>query len=248
VGGDGAYAGSQDLSTLVGGSGGGGGGSNDISSTSSSGSGGGGGGAILIAANGTIRIDGRILATGSNGVGPRGGAGGPGAVRLVADAIEGSGSLQIGSGTNLGAARLEAFRIDAPVGFSPVAATQRVFAPGPISPPVSRSIAITAINGESVSLVNGQPISELPQGGFGEVDVVVDSFDPVGVSVSSRNVPADTIVRVTAKPRTGNAPLEMTDTLESCDASNVCTASVTFDLAPGDWFIEARATFQSVVP
>ena len=98
--GDGTFFGLAALLPLAGGSGGGGGASFGAQFNCAGGGGGGGGGAILIAANGTITMNGAITADGgnvgfeSNGAcATRGGAGAGGAVRLVANAIVGTGGL-----------------------------------------------------------------------------------------------------------------------------------------------------------
>ena len=118
---------SSDLLPLVGGSGGGGGNGGVAAcpsgSMGSAGGGGGGGGALLIAANGTITLDGQIEANGGNGgASPewpcaKGGAGGSGgAVRLLANTIAGAGTISARPGTryddglasDFGAIRVEA--------------------------------------------------------------------------------------------------------------------------------------------
>ena len=99
-GGDGTFFGLKELLPLLGGSGGGGGASSSDALNCAGGGGGGGGGAILIAANGTIRIDSSLIADGGNASGPSNGgcataagAGAGGAIRLVANTITGVGGL-----------------------------------------------------------------------------------------------------------------------------------------------------------
>jgi len=89
--GSGTVYGNVFLTPLLGGSGGGGG-------NGGAGAGGGGGGAILIAANGTIRVDGQITAAGGDNHGalpsnyPGGGAGSGGAIRIVTPNFTGAAS------------------------------------------------------------------------------------------------------------------------------------------------------------
>src|SRR5262249_7542721 len=146
----------QGLMPLIGGSGGGGAGQGlaaGCTASSIGGGGGGGSGSILIAADGTIAVNGTIQALGGiggcTGAGLCfvGGSGSAGAIRLVADTISGSGTLRADS-PNLGAIREEAFNISFPVsGSSPVAA--RVFAPGAISEPLPPRLAVTAVSGQT---------------------------------------------------------------------------------------------------
>jgi hypothetical protein len=124
--------------------------------------------------------------------------------------------------------------------------------PGPVLPDLAPMIAITAVNGAGVSLANDRPISEAPQGAFGEVDITVDSFDPVMVGVRSENVPGGTTVQVAAKPKAGGMSVNETGTLGqtagNCDGSGACTATIALNLAPGTYFLEAQATFETAMP
>jgi hypothetical protein len=43
----------------------------------------------------------------------------------------------------------------------------------------------------------------------------------------------------------GSAPIVTSVTLTSCDPNGACLANVTFNLAAGGYFIEARATFST---
>lgn len=239
---------------FIGGGGGGGGSTTDLEGqTCLSAGGSGGAGAILIAANGTITVTGRILADGTAGrvigaqqrvCGDRGGSGAPGAIRLVAETITGGGMLSAILDSAEGEILLEAFTIDLPGTITPEA--KRSIAPGPVLPPAAPRVAITSVSGESVSMVNDQPISERPQGGFGSIDVDVNSFDPVVVDVVSENVPEGTGVTVSAKSDTGGVLVEGTEALVNCDGAS-CTASVSLDLQPGKYFVEAQATFRAAV-
>ncbi len=98
----GAFSGNHFLIPLLGGSGGGGG-FNDLNNGTFDGGGGAGGGAILIASSSKIVVNGGINANGGNpGFATRycsaGGSGG--AIRLVSNALTGSGSLSANGGSN----------------------------------------------------------------------------------------------------------------------------------------------------
>jgi hypothetical protein len=194
----GGYTGNQYLVPLVGGSGGGG----YAYSFPSIGPGGSaGGGAILIASSGKISIpaSGSITAhggnvdSGSNGAGY--GAGG--AIRLVANRIEGSGSLLIGAFTNGncgnvasgqgGIVRLEAFQqtfgghID---GTFYSASPFATFAPTAASPSVT------------VVSVGGVPVNQNPTGSFQLPDVTINSAAAVPIVIRASNVPVGTVIHM----------------------------------------------------
>jgi hypothetical protein len=251
IGGGGTFVGATDLLPLIGGSGGGGGSSISTAPGCAGGGGGGGGGALLIAANGTIQIDGSITADGGR-YGSLGGAstctsyGGPGsggAVRLLGYTIQGSGSVfarggqgPTGINGSAGSIRLEALNNTLQVGNTTPLAT-RTPGPGPIVNVITPTVAITT--------VGGQPVPSPPQGGVGVVDLVLPIPGSTSIGFATTGVPTGTTVNVTVKPRVGGAPITTPVTLTSCDANGACLASVSFDLAAGAYFVEARATFQT---
>ncbi len=256
-GGGGTFFGTPELLPMIGGSGGGGGASTSNAISCSAGGGGGGAGAILIAANGTITNNGTMQANGGErgfpgaGCASQGGSGSGGAIRLVADTITGSGSLQAFGGFlgGPGAIRLEAFtNTMSATGTNPVAT--RAPAPGPVSNPLTPKVAITAVNGQTQSLANGQLLSELPQGGFGAVDVILSVPGVATIDLATSGVPTGTTVRVTAKPRVGGAPVSVDTPVDpgNCDAEGNCVAAAEFILAAGAFVIEAQATFQTPSP
>jgi hypothetical protein len=255
-GGDGAFVGVTDLIPLVGGSGGGGGASTTTGTGCAGGGGGGGGGALLIAANGPITIEGAIDADGGDrGFGGNGscasagGAGSGGAIRLLANTITTStggqrmlargGVNRFGGRAGAGSIRLEALNINlGPSQTDPVAT--RAPGPGPLTNPITPTVAITA--------VGGQAVPAPPQGGYGAVDVTLPAAGPAAVDIATSGVPTNTVVEVKVKPRVGGAPVAANVTLTDCDTAGACTASVVFDLAAASYFFEARATFQTQVP
>ncbi len=243
------FLGAPDLLPLVGGSGGGGGASTAPSSGCAGGGGGGGGGAMLIAANGTVTLDGSIVADGGSGGGQGnancssvGGGGSGGAVRLLATTINGNGLIYArpGSGgpgsdpAQQGSIRLEALNNNLSVGNTTPLAS-RAAGPGPIVNPITPTVAIMT--------VGGQPVPSPPGGGAGAIDLVLSAPGQTPINLTTSGVPTGTTVNVTVKPRVGGAPMTTPVTLGNCDASGNCLASVTFDLVAGAYFIEARATF-----
>jgi hypothetical protein len=242
----GIFSGRPELRQLIGGSGGGGGASLSQNPGCAGGGGGGGGGAILIAANGTITLNGFITArgatfgsAGNSSCASRGGGGGSGAIRLIATTITGtrSDALQVSVG---GVIRLEAITNT----FAGSSLATALAVPGPLYAPLTPTVAITSVNGEILSVANSELLAERPEGGFGEVDVIVPSSGPVMVALETTGVPSGTTVDVTVKPRVGGAPHVEHVTLTACGTNGTCVASVLVDLAPGAYVLEARATFQ----
>lgn len=252
TGGFGTFFGVPELLPLVGGSGGGGGASSATGLNCSGGGGGGGGGAILVAANGTITLNGLIRANAGNGAGSAngtcasaGGDGSGGAVRLVANRVEGSGSIQaIGRNSadllSAGRVRIEANERTFPANaIAPSSVATFDLAPGPITNPITPTVRITSVNGAAPP--------NPPLGALGRIDIVLQTGGVVPIGVETASVPAGTTVEVTAKPRVGGAPIVSTATLDSgnCTGAGICTALVAPDLSPGNWLIEARATFST---
>jgi len=244
------FVGAPDLLPLVGGSGGGGGASTSVAPNCAGGGGGGGGGALLIAANGTITITGQIMADGGtagNWGDPNcssgGGGGAGGAVRLLATTIGGSGQVYARAGGSYsstaaqeGSIRLEALNNNLTVGNTTPLAT-RAAGPGPVVNPITPTVAITSVGGQAVP----QP----PQGGLGNVDLVLAAPGATDIAFTTSGVPTGTTVNVTVKPRVGGAPIVTPVTLSSCDPNGTCLANVSFNLAAGGYFVEARATFST---
>ncbi len=256
----GRYIGIPELLPLAGGPGGGGGRSTSNAQGCSGGGGGGGGGALLLAANGTVTINGSIEADGGNGGGAgssscstAGAPGAGGAIRIVAGTITGAGKLyaraQQGSSRRNkagdGRIRLEAFNNSLPgTATDPVAS--RSPSPGPLTAPLAPRVAITAVQGETLSVYNGEPIATLAQGVFGRTDVSLPFPGPVTVDLATDQVPSGTTVEVRFKPNPGGPPVTQTATLDplTCDATGHCTTQVTADLVAGNYILEAEATFR----
>ena len=249
------FVGVPELLPLVGGSGGGGGGSSSNAQNCSGGGGGGGGGGLLLAANGTITINGRMTSDGGTsgdtpnaGCASGGGTGSGGAIRFVANRIEGGGLVLARPGRNClgcsdgdrggarGMIRLEAFenvlagdRTDPPA--------SRALAPGPLVAPITPTVTITRIN--------GQPVPVPPQGWRGKTDLVLAAPGSIPIDIETSAVPGGTTVQIIVKPRWGGGPVSQSPALGPCDGTGVCTTSASFDLPPGEFVIEAKATFQT---
>jgi hypothetical protein len=254
--GNATFVGSSDLLPLIGGSAGGGG-TAPGDTNCAGGGGGGGGGAILIAANGTITIDGQVNANGGNGGSASGwptclgGAGGSGgAIRILANTLRSNiagvkftaqggtrwdDSVRAGNGN----IRLEALTNTLAVNeTNPVAF--RSIAPGALTNPFTPTVAITS--------VAGQAVSEFPQGVFGVGDVQLVVPGPTTIDLQTNGVPTGTVVALTVKPRFGPTLAPVNVTLSNCAPSGTCLASVTIDLLAGIYTLEARATFQTATP
>ncbi len=249
------FVGVPELLPLVGGSGAGGGGSSSNAQNCSGGGGGGGGGALLLAANGTITANGRVTSDGgasgdtpNGGCASSGGTGSGGAIRLVANRIEGGGVVLARPGRNClscgdpdrggarGMVRLEAFenvlagdRTDPPA--------SRAMAPGPLVAPITPTVTIKRIN--------GQPVPTPPQGGLGKTDLVLAAPGSIPIDIETSAVPGGTTVQISVKPRVGGGAVFQSPALSACDGTGVCTTSASFDLPPGEFVIEAKATFQT---
>lgn len=259
----GQFVGIPELLPMIGGNGGGGGRS-DSDALGCSGGGGGGGGGLLAAVNGTATITGAIRADGGRAGGygsfacaSSGAPGSGGAVRLVANTITGTGAIYARGDTGFrndqdGRIRLEAFNNDL-AGNSTTPVASRTPAPGPLSNPLTATVAITTVDGETVSVANNALLAERPQAVFGLVDVVLTAPGTVEIDLATSGVPAGTNVDVTIKPSPGGLPFVETATLEPmhCDGAGNCTATVVADrnddgagLPAGHYVLEARATFQ----
>lgn len=203
----GATYGSDNHMPLLGGSGGGG----ESGSGSTGGSGGGGGGAILIAASGTITINGAIYAngggasSGGNPVGGAGGGGSGGAIHLLATTITGNGTLQANGawwGGGGGRIRLEAYYYTRSSGApsSPVSVityTPYWMFPGNNPNEANPTLTIVSVNGvtPNFSHFNGDP----------DILFSASTSPTVTIVVQATGIPDGTNVTVTAKPNAGGS-------------------------------------------
>ncbi|MET0650121.1 MAG: hypothetical protein ABW208_26225 [Pyrinomonadaceae bacterium] len=219
----------------MGGSGGGGGGA---TTTRAGGGGGGGGGTILIASSGTISLTGTIsVRGGAAGTGAGGGGGGSGgAIRLVANTINGAGSLQAGGGsgaisvTNTAATRggnggdgfirVEAHDYST---FNPSST------PGSISFSLPHPVSATNAPALRIASVAGVSAPSFPLGSLhGVPDVVVPTTqpNPVTVAVEATNIPVGTVATVTLTPAQGARTTTQSTALAGTEATSAATATV----------------------
>jgi hypothetical protein len=205
----------------------------------------------VIAANGTIAINGTLRANGGNGgfvgdqsCGRGGGGGSGGALRLLASTITGSGRIEAlggnpvwgGEAGGSGRIRMESFVNTFGTNVSPAA--PRLPSPGPVSNPVNPTVAITGIE--------GAPPPANPQGYRGQIDLIVSEPGPVQIDLRTTDVPAGTDVEVSVKPKLQDPPVVQRLTLAPGDCvSGVCTTGMSIDLNPGSYIVEARATFEA---
>jgi hypothetical protein len=202
---------------LIGGSGGGG--------VLNNVSGGGGGGAILIAATGTITVNGYIQATGGPGTNPGSG----GSIRLIADTINtgtyNSLNATGGDGTNgNGRIRLEANSLNLQ-NISPTPSTAPPAAAPVIFPPSQPKTVITKVDAENVSAD--------PQSPFAPTNPTVVNIaktTAAKVTISAANVPATWTVTVRAAPRNGAEVIATATKLSGDDTSSVWTADIALPL------------------
>lgn len=233
-GGGGSFSGNQFLIPLVGGSGGGGG--YDFQNNGTFGGGGGaGGGAMLIASSTQIVVNGALNANGGNPGSTPGdeastceGGGSGGGVRLVSNAITGSGTLSAIGGSapfcagvpgSSGVIRLEA----ATVAFSGgISGTSAQSTPFPLLLPTAGppSAQVISINGTSIT---PNP-NTFP-------DITINTASPVNVVIQTQNIPATATITLTILDENGVVDtVVQAGPLGNCSSSNVCTttAQITF--------------------
>lgn len=178
---DGPAYGNRLLIPIIGGSGGGGGASN---ASSNGGNGGGGGGAILIASSGNIVLNGTIIADGGqSGSGASiGGRGSGGAIRLVANRIEGAGSLFARPN---GRIRTEAFYVQIRGEIQPV---------NTAAPPIAVNLADQATI--RIMEIAGQVVPADPSGNTNSPDVIFSNPGDITVRVATTNIPVGTVLTI----------------------------------------------------
>jgi hypothetical protein len=215
-------------SPIIGGSGGGGGAAGP---TNNGGNGGGAGGAILIAATGKISLNGSILAAGGAGqvvaTAGNGGAGSGGAVRLVANRVEGSGAVDAGT---TGRIRVEGFFVTLNGAFSP---TESKAPPYALDLAGQGAIVITDIDG-SVQTYN---VPANPGGDLNNPDVIFSESGPVTINMSTTNVPQGTVIDV--RITSGSTVIQV----QSAGVAANGAASVTANVPAGVGTIQAFAEY-----
>ena len=216
----GSYAttyGNPSVLPLVGGSGGHGGGA--------------GGGAILIAAANSISVTGSVTSVGGTTFSGSLGIGSGGAIRLVANSISGTGTLDV---RNDGRIRLEANSVSGNV----VTLPQTIAVP-PATPPTiwpgngAPTVKITNVDSSAAPAVPTAPLDLT-------ADVGVSTNGATTVTLQTTNFPTTGTVQVRAAPKFGAASWT-TAVFQSGDATSAnWTATVTFPT--GFTTLQARAT------
>ena len=222
------------LIPLIGGSGGGGGyGGGGFSS----GGGGGGSGAILIAASGSVTVNGSLWAIGG-GTGVTG-AGSGGAIRLITTTLIGNGVLNASGGTaccsrhgGSGRIRIDAFQNNFggningvfTQGFQPI-----------IIPAAGQGVQL------SIASVAGASVPATPNGQLVSPDAIISGqqANPIPVVVHCSNLPLNTLITVTVKPASGASVSAVGYNTTGTLASS--TATVSLNMPRGGGIIYATA-------
>jgi hypothetical protein len=238
--------GTDRLLPLLGGSGGsgywGGGGSG----------GGGGGGAFLFAVSGSLSVDGQIMANGGQGYTRCSGSGAGGAVRLIANSLQGSGTIRAvglpnydgrgywGGFSGWGRTRIEAMTTDATWDINPVTTIRTPDDPIMLWPPEGAP-AVRVVS------VGGVAVPSDPRASFelGQEDGTIDLDAPEQIVLETTNVDPGATVRVRITPQI--VPVEETYQPSLLDAEfqsgnrDLATWIATGHLPEGHFAVQAHA-------
>jgi hypothetical protein len=259
-GANGPKYGLKSLVPLIGGSGGGGASSGNLTGFGG-GFGGGGGGAVLIASSGSITFSSATISaigglgaqrvTGNGSTSVYGGSGSAGAIKLVANTISGSVTINIyGRETSGGFCysaggylRIETFTGNLTLNLSSGAVPGVVSRsnPQPLLPANPPRIRIVSIGGITA------PAN--PRGSFqDDPDIVVPTsqVNPVTVVLEGINIPLGTIVRLTLTPESGSRVITFSTALSGTVAASTATASIA--IPDGVSVLLASATIDLTVP
>jgi hypothetical protein len=233
VGGGSLLIANQQLTPLFGGSGGGGG-KGDVATPGDGG--GGGSGSLLLASNGTITLNGNILAVGGNGNPTNrgensGGSGSGGAVRLVANTVKGSGTINVSSGSSVwgnggaGFVRIEAFS-NTGIAVTGASSFLRPTTPSAAIPTNLPSLRITSIGGVTV-----------PSNGTGGLP---SQPGTVLLNVATSGIPINTTFNVRVAPTDGKYGSLSTFT----GTTSATGGSASISLPQGTSIVDVYAAFQ----
>lgn len=244
AGGGGLLIANQQLTPLFGGSGGGGGQGN----VADPGDGGGGGsGSLLLASNGTITLSGGIYANGGNGsqnyrYDKSSGGGSGGAVRLVANTVKGSGTINVSGGTSAygsaqggaGFVRIEAF---SNTGINVVGASSflRPTTPSAAIPTNLPSLRITSIGGVTVPANGTGGLPAQPDISFSQTQT-----GTVLLNVATSGIPINTTFNVRVAPTDGKYGGISTFT----GTTSASGGSASISLPQGTSIVDVYAAFQ----
>ncbi len=240
--------GNEAVIPLTGGSGGAGSGNDEQNGA------GAGGGAILVAAAATITVDGQIWAVGGSGntscCGQHGAGGSGGAIRLIADVVQGTGFLIALGGTSsgvdggLGRIRIEANQGPNPkvMTIEPQASTTLPADPPQIWPdltaPTLTATQFTFNGGKKVVPIPGDPAADLD---FPNMDVSLPTIGDVTLHIEAYNVPTDWVITVLITPITGVSMEVIADPLVGDESFSTTTATLSvLDLPVGSAAIQLR--------
>jgi len=223
--------GTAQIVPLVGGSGGGGTGN----------AGGAGGGAILIAATGTITVNGTIRSNGGIGANYGGtsfsASGSGGAIRLVGDTIAGSGNLSALGGTIGPAAdgriRIEGNTVSPSIVYAPLPSAAHPANPAVIWPDsTAPAVRIVSVGGFAVA---AQPRGQLNAA----ADVLPDILPPsMTVVIETTNVATSSQVNLRVAPLSGDATTVAATYVSG--NSTLATWNATVTLPPGSVSLQVR--------
>ena len=198
--------------------------------------GGGGGGALLIASSGTIQLNGPIHARGGGGINDSG-YGSGGAVRLVAAAITGVGSIDTSSGNAWGGGEGRV-RFDSYLNSFAGAVNGGVLSQG-------SQFVVVPMTGSGTRLtigsVAGLPVPASPGGLITTPDVVLSGqqSNPISIVVQCSNVPLNTQISVTVTPVTG--PVVTATGYNNAGTLASSAATVSISIPRGGGLISAAA-------
>jgi hypothetical protein len=232
--GEGRYAGfygNPQILPLIGGSGGGG--RNDGYGQAS---GAGAGGAVLIATPGTINVGGMIDVRDGNPLNNARMPGSPGAIRLIANAVSGSGILNAVNSTYSISGRV---RIES----NSLATTLQTFPETIGVPPSSTPVIWPAANAPvarviSVDSINAPLDPNAPV--VAAADVAIQNSNQVAILIETQNFPIEGVVQLRIMPKFGNRT-----TLNATRLSGDITSAtwrVQTTLPQGFVTLQARAT------
>lgn len=227
---DGKWVGPLSLVPIVGGSGGAG------YNVGAGGAGGGGGGAIVIASSTSIVQSGNIVANGK--ISSSTGTGSGGAIRLVANSLNISGSLNAHDccGVSPGVIRLEA-----PSGSLNFTGSS---IPAAVLSPVNPAIVLSALPALTIASIGGHPVPSYAGSRFDTVDLLLPNqlTDPITVVVQGNNIPLGTQVDVRAVNGSPQATFTP-GTLSGTFANSTATPTASGLNRTGVTYLLASATF-----
>jgi hypothetical protein len=242
VGGGSLLIANQQLTPLFGGSGGGGGQGN----VALPGDGGGGGsGSLLLASNGTITLNGNIYAIGGSGT-PNyrdslsSGGGSGGAVRLVANTVKGSGTINTSGGNSAYAAggagfvRIEAFS-NTGITVAGASSFLRPTTPSAAIPANLPSLRITSIGGIAVPANGSGGLPSQPDISFSQTQT-----GTVLLNVATSGIPINTTFNVRVAPTDGKYGNLSTFT----GTTSATGGSASISLPQGTSIVDVYAAFQ----